>query len=372
MVKFRRIATILVGVAFIGFSIASNMGLSSMKKPPSQAYEKHKTPLVKVIQVKNNDIRVSLQVNGKLVAAKKIDLFAEVSGVMLPTAQNFKAGSFYKQGELLLNLDDTEAKATLTAQKSELLSALVQILPDLKIDFPDNASKWEYYIAQFDINKNIAAFPEPASQKEKFFITSRKLYNLYFNIKSLELRAMKYKVQAPFDGVLTQATIQTGTLVNMGQRLGEFVSKGNYELEVSLRPKDLQLVSVGTSISLNSTNLAGVWTGRVARINEAIDPSTQTIKAYIKVSGQTLKQGMYLSGELLTKAQENAFEMDRSLLREDSTVAVVVKGQLQFEKVNVAVVSAKTVIVKGLKENTHLIASPTGVMKAGTQVKVVE
>ena len=370
MIQFRRYLTVFVAIAIIGVAMAMNMGLSSMKKPPKQAPEKDKTPIVEVIEVKNGDIRAPLEVSGKLTAARKINLFAEVSGVLLPTAQDFKAGSFYSKGELLLNLNDTETRANITAQKSELLSALVASLPDLKIDYPDNAGAWETYINYFDLSKSIQVFPETKTKKEKYFITSRKLYNLYFSIKSLEERLVKFKVQAPFDGVLTLAMIQTGTLVNPGQQLGEFIQKGNYELEVPLRPSDLSFVSKATKLKLHSSELDGEWTGKVARINEAIDPTTQTLKAYITVKDPALKQGMYMSGELPTKVFENSFEIDRSLLREDNRLAIIKNKTIELAPITVAMVGNNTAIVIGLEDGSLLLATPSGSLKAGTKVQV--
>ncbi|MEZ4850962.1 MAG: hypothetical protein R3B93_20560 [Bacteroidia bacterium] len=60
----------------------------------------------------------------------------------------------------------------------------------------------ETYLNQMDVNEKLQPLPKPVSDQEKYFISAKNLYNLYYNIQSQEKRMEKYTIQAPFNGAL--------------------------------------------------------------------------------------------------------------------------------------------------------------------------
>ena len=71
-------------------------------------------------------------------------------------------------------------------------------------------------------------------EKENYFITGRGILSGFYNVKNLEQRLSKYRLVAPFSGVLTEALVTEGTLIRSGQKLGEFIDPTVYELEVAI------------------------------------------------------------------------------------------------------------------------------------------
>ena len=96
----------------------------------------------------------------------------------------------------------------------------------------------------------------------------------------------KYRIQAPFDGVLTETLVTEGTLVRSGQKLGEFIKTGIYELEVSVSKTYSDLLKVGERVKLNDLDKTRTYTGKVTRINARVDQTSQTIKAFIEVADE--------------------------------------------------------------------------------------
>jgi len=62
------------------------------------------------------------------------------------------------------------------------------------------------------MNKATPTLPEMSDEKEKFFISGRGIMTSYYNVKNLEQRLSKYRIAAPYKGVLTQALVTEGTL----------------------------------------------------------------------------------------------------------------------------------------------------------------
>lgn len=345
------VAAVLLVVGAVYFS----KYLSSQKEPPKRKEAVAREKLAQTVSVSNEDIPTELEVQGELVAFDKIDIFAEVSGMLENTSRPFKVGSYFQKGNILLRVDDDEARLTLLSQKSSLLNSITQMMPDLKIDYPDSYQQWKNYLDQFDPEKEIQAFPKPLNDQEKFFIASRNLYTQYYNIKSAEERLSKYTLYAPFSGVITQTSINTGAVVRAGQKLGELMNTGNYELEATVPLNDLKYIKVGNPVELHSDDIEGTWNGRVKRINDQVDVGTQTVKVFIDVSGKDLKEGMYMKGDIEASQVENALRIPRKLLINQNSVYVVKDSMLVLEEVDVVKFLDETVIIRGLENGTQLL-----------------
>ena len=278
--------TISVGLAF-GFVVIAAITasfISGMKKPAERKPIEKVTKQVKSITVKNEAINTKLEITGRLLANQKVELFAEVGGMLLPNGNRFKEGNYFQKGQPLIRIENEEQKLNLLAQKSALMNQITLILPDLKSDYPQSFPTWETYLNQMDVNQKLQPLPKPVSDQEKYFISAKNLYNLYYNIQSQEKRMEKYTIQAPFNGALAAANITEGTVVRVGQKLGDFMNTWSYELEAAINEEDIELLDIGSSVKLKSDNSKETWVGKVSRISKVVDPGTQTIKVFISTS----------------------------------------------------------------------------------------
>ena len=294
----RPIITKLLAVVVLagGFFLAITLKESKKKNKPSSTVN---IPTAFVGSAKNKIVPVTITENGRLSAKYKIDLFAEVQGVMQTAAKEFKPGAKYNKGEVLVRIKSDDFYANLQAQKSVLQNLITSMLPDLKLDYPDAYPNWDNYLKTFDMSKSIADLPEPESDKEKFFITGRNIYTTYYNTKNLEIVFQKYSLTAPFSGILTEALVTPGSLVRNGQKLGEFINPSEYELELAVSKTLIRSVKIGQEVNVtNPDDASESWVGRISRINGKIDPSTQTIQIFALIKGANLREGMYLAANI--------------------------------------------------------------------------
>lgn len=363
----RQILALVLGLLLIiGAVFAARKIVASKKKPKRQYKEIVKTVFTE--KVVNGSIPVTIKGTGQLVAKNKIELFSEVQGVLRSSGKDFRTGVAYSKGELIFSVNDDEFRANIQAQRSNLLTAITQIMPDLKLDFPDVAQKWQDYLNQLDIEKNLAPLPETTSDKEKYFISGRGIYATYYNIKNLEVKLTKYKIRAPFYGVVTESNVNTGTLIRPGQKLGELVSPGIYELEVGINAAYMGLLKPGKKVDV--TNLEGdkKYTGTILRLNGKVEPSTQTIKVFIEVTSKDLKEGIYLVASLPSKMLDGVYEMDRKLVTNNMVYAYQDSNLVELA-VEPIFYSEDKVIVRGLPEGTKVLARPVPGAHPGMKVK---
>ena len=367
----RRIISIVLGVLLLVGSVFIAKYLIDNKKKPKPSFDK----IVKTVfveKVENKDIPIVITTSGNLTAKHKIELYAEVQGVLKPSSKEFKAGTSYSKGESILRINSDEFYANLQAQKSNFYNVLTSIMPDIRLDYPDEYQKWEVYLNSFDINKTIPELPTLNSDKEKFFISGRGINSAYYNVKNLEVKLGKYNLRAPYNGILTEALVTPGTLVRAGQKLGEFIDPSVYEMEVSVNAEFADLLKKGNTVRLSNHEKTKEYMGKVIRINGKVDATSQTIKAYIQVANSDLREGTYLEANLSARSEKNAIEISRKLLVDNRQLFVVRDSILDLVDVEPVYFSAESAVIKGVENGTLMLSKPTPGAHQGMLVKIFE
>jgi len=366
----RTIFSILLGLLILAGGYFGYKALAGMKAAPVKKVIPKRIKEVETRTVTNARLATTLDVQGRLEAFNKVALFSEVGGAV-KTDKPFKKGTYFSKGEVMLRVDDAEARLNLQAQKATLMNAVAMMMPDLKIDYGESFGAWDTYLSSFDVDAPIKALPTATNQREKLFVAGRNLYTQYYSIKGIEERLSKYVIYAPFSGVLTTAAINEGAVIRPGQQLGELMATGYYEMVATVPLSQLDFLRPGAKVKLFSEDIDGKWDGKVRRISDQIDPGTQTVNVFVGVSGKNLREGMYLRGEADARELDGVVEIDRDLLIDEAAVYVVKQDTLlRLLPVNVVKFNRRTVIVDGLPTGTKLLTSDVAGAYDGMRVKL--
>lgn len=353
---------ILVGALFGAYKISE-----SNNKPKPQVKKVVKTVFVE--EAKNGKVPIIIPANGSLVAKNRLELYAEVQGVFQSSAHDFKAGQPYKRGETLISIDGAEFNASVQSAKSEFSNLLTSLMPDLRLDYPEAYPVWLNYLEDLNINKALPDLPVITSDKVRYFITGRGVSGAYYNIKNLEQRLYKYRITAPFSGIVTEALVTNGTLIRQGQKLGEFIDTSVFELELSVSKNFSDLLKIGEPVSLNTVGGSNTYSGKVVRVNGRVDQATQTIGVFVQVEGADLKEGMYLESKLEAKQEENAIELSRKLLVDQNKIFILKDSILDILEIQPVYFSPDKMVVKGVPDGTKVLSRSVPGAYAGMLVK---
>nr|MBX2877947.1 HlyD family efflux transporter periplasmic adaptor subunit [Saprospiraceae bacterium] len=293
----------------------------------------------------------------RLEAFEKVNFFANVGGILLPSSKVIKKGTYVRKGELLFDIDQRKAEYQLLAQRSQLLNTITLMMPDLKLDYPETFPKWSAYLEAFDVEKDTPDFPKYESAKEKSFIATRGIQQQFYNIKNGEATLADFKIYAPFSGVITQALIYPGTMVNPGQQLGAMINNYSFELETAVNERELSYVDVGAKVSLQGSLPNQEWMGTVQRIGTEIDPVTQNIPLFISVSGKQLKSGMYLSGTIAGRPLAETVTLPKSMIIDQNFVLTVADSVVQRFELDIVKRDEAYVYVRNLEPDQWVIYS---------------
>jgi multidrug efflux pump subunit AcrA (membrane-fusion protein) len=363
----RKIILVVLGVLVLAGSIYLAYRLVTAPKKEKKAKNLTYKP-VSGETIKNKDIPVIVEANGSAEALKKFELFSEVEGVFEYSSKSFRAGQKFNKGDVLFRLNNEEFQANVISAKSDFFNLIVSIIPDIKLDFPDQYEAWQNYLDNFSVNKPLSQLPE-SSKQLTYFITGRGLLSSYYNIKNLEVRLNKFNIKAPFTGVLSEATINPGTLIRPGQRLGEFIDPSIYEVQISLQKSLIPYLKVKDTVKLSALDGNVSTIGEIVRINSQIDQETQTVQIFVQVEDDNVKEGQYLKAEIQAQTIENAYAINRSLINNNNQIFIINDTVLAYKTIRPVYFFEQNAIVKGLNDGDVIMTSNLSSAYPGMLVK---
>ncbi len=373
----QKVLRLLAGVLilFVGFFMMQS--LIGMKQSPSVTLPETMARPVRTTVVFNTQVTPKVPVEGRVQAWNRIDLFSEVNGVLSLMGEDFREGKFFKEGEIILNLDDSESRSNLTSARSVYLQLVTGMLASIQVDFPERIEIWEQYVESIDVTKALPSLPAPESKREEYFIVNRGVQASFYSIKASEERVSKFTVRAPFDGFVAQALVKPGALVRAGQPLGLFVGTDVYEIQTAVHSRYLATIKIGDKVIFHDENDLVVAEGKVDRIAGNVNASTQSATVFCKVRASENRQdqmrdGRYLSGFIESSEIENAFEIQRNLIDGEEKVFVVNSNELAKMSVVQEFRSIETSIVSGMPNGTLILSDPITGAYLGMPVSVGE
>ncbi len=365
MKKNHIVLIISVVIIVVGAVVAKYMIGSKPKPIPPKKLETVR--YAKMDEVNYDEYQVTISATGTVRAKDKIDIYSEVQGIYDPSSKPFREGISFAKGEVILSVDKREAEFTLKTQKSELMNSIASLMADFKADFPQSFENWNSYLSNFDIDKNLKEFPKPSSDKEKYFLTIRKIYSQFYNIKNQEVRLSKFEITAPFSGTVTMSMIEPGALVRPSAKIGEFSGRGLYEVSFSVRAADLKYIKSGSTVDVIHNEQK--YKGSVVRISDRIDPTTQSVNVFVQVSSAELKDGMYVNGKVEGNKVANVYKIPREALIDNREVYTMEDGSLAKADIELVYVGKNFAYVRGLDAGETVIVESLANVKLGTKLK---
>jgi len=352
----RHVISVILGIAIIiGAKKYSDDVLAKKAEKKEQA--KKPIPVRKVITqlISNKDIEHKIPVQGRTVAFNRMEISSEVTGVFRGSTRPFKPGTTFYKGDILMRVENNVLANSIQSQRSNLINLITRMMPDLKIDYPESFPQWDAYLKALDVSKSFPELPVSVNEREKSYVTGNGIYRTYIDIQTNEIQLGKYVVRAPFTGKITQGNLQPGTLIRQSQVVGELLNTGTYELAVPITLADLQSIKKGNKVQLknNETNLS--YTATVTRFGDQVDPTTQSITAYLSISGKDIKENMYLEGDIAVKPIKDAIELKQNAIVENKYVFEVANGVIKKIPVEIISKNRENYVVKGIPNGTQIL-----------------
>lgn len=348
------IKKILIPIAILTAGFLSMGVLLNLKEEAPKRQPRPRPRIVEAVPVELKSVPTYIEAYGTLASSQPVILYSEVSGVLMPGDIPFQPAQAFKAGDVLVKIDDRQIKLDLNSTKSDFLNALASVLPEIKVDFPQEYKAFQDYFNRAAFDKPLDPLPETQNQKIKLFLSRFNVYKLYFAVRNLEIRLEKHYFRAPFDGSIVAADLRVGSTARVGTRIGEIINLENMEVEVPVPASDLEWIDYSKPVKFSSDALTGYWKGTIKRTGKSINTRTQTVPVYISIEQArpfNLFDGIFFRSTITGKSINEAVRIPRKSLYNEEYVYLINNGKLDLRRIDIARKETDSVIVNGGIQN---------------------
>jgi RND family efflux transporter MFP subunit len=326
-------------------------------------------PTVNVAPAKPGAPTNTFVLPGNVTAYTDAPIYARTDGYL--QRWYFDIGARVKKGDLLAVIDTPEVDQQLAQAQADLITAQANA---------NNAR------IQADRYSDLVKTQAVSQQDTDTFVnqaaaTASAVRSAQANVQRLKELQSFEKIYAPFDGVVTARTVDTGQLINLGAGTELFHMQALQTLRVYTNVPQFysQTVKRGMKVPLVFPEHPGkTFTGTLVRTADAIDPASRTLLVEIDVDNRA---GELMPGSLAqvrfntpSEGQTSVIPAAATIFRRDGVrVGIVVNGDTaKLIPVVIGEDDGATVqIVSGLNPGDLVIQDPPDSLIDGEKVTVV-
>lgn len=371
----RRIVIVAAFIFIVGLAYGLMKFLAAQKedlqrRPPVEAKR-----YVRSRPVTYTEILSPVSASGRLSSVAEVDIVAEAAGRIQQGGVSLKRGASFKKGDILFIIYPDEAILALKASKAQFLNTLANLLPDIRIDFPQYEDGYMKFFSSINLDDPLPEFPDVKDEKLKIFLTSRDVLSQYYNIRKDELSLSRRTAVAPFSGTFTQVIMEVGAYTNAGGKVARAMNTSELELEVPVDKLDAVWIKIGDRVQVKSEERGSKWNGQVIRKSEFVDPNTQSQAIFVHIQNRMdapLLIGEYYRAEFQGRPVSNVMEVPRNIVFNTNEVFVIVDNRLEKRMVNIVKVNEQTLLMNGISDGETLVMQPLINVLEGTLVERLE
>ena len=321
-----------------------------------------------VTKVQINELAQGLQISGTLKAANSAFIKARVAGEL--QGLTVREGDTVKAGQIIARVDATEYAARLQQAQDQADAAKTQIVITQRQFDNNKALVDQGFISKTALDTSLATLNSAQASHRAA------LANVDVAKKAVEDTVMR----SPLTGIVSQRLAQPGERVGVDTKVVEVIDLNRIELEASMSAVDSLRVKVGQTAMLLIEGSSTPLSSQVVRINPNAQAGSRNVLVYLSLANANgLRQGLFAQGTLGT-TKVSALTVPLSAVRTDKpTPYVQVVDNKAIKHVPVELLqrgdvskngrTETMVAVRGIAENTPVIAGSLGALREGTVVK---
>ena len=305
---------------------------------------------VTTLTLAGEPLEEAVTVTGTLRAEEAIDVQTEVAGKIVEIA--FEEGAPVKRGDLLVRLDDVEARAELSRAKARITKAE-------------------------SLERRLRGLMQKGWTNEQEFEQAQSDYHALLAERELaEAKLAKMELRAPFDGVVGVRSVSLGSYVAPSTRITSLQEVARLKLDFAVAERHAVRLAPGARVSFTVSGDAQHHAAEVYVVEPHVDETTRTVlvRARVRNIDGALRPGALAQVTLTLKTWESALLVPAMAVvteKEGKSVFVVEGGNAQPRKVETGLRRDEQVqIVKGLSEGEVVVVAGVQSLRAGAAVKV--
>ena len=369
---------LIIGLAWLAYAKVA-------QKPPTTPPPPHKRAVLTAegVPLIRKPFVITIKTQGVTRAHNETSLTPRVSGRVKKIHSIFEDGAFFKENDILVELDPTDFEAAVDGARARLARA--------EAAFAQEEARSEQALMDW---RDLGYTTEPTD----LVLRKPQLKEAVANVKAAESDLTdtlndlaRTKIRAPYDGRVQTRLIGLGQSVTSGTKLGEVFSVDSAEVRLPLSAREFSRIRLPATESdppvpiiltdaLLDENPA-TWEAEIIRSEGTLDEKSRKLFVIarledpfgLKTNGPSLRIGQPVRASIKGDTIPNAFLIPRSALYRPNEVLLVdpKDSTLQPRKITPIWTDEKSLIVtEGLEEGWSLITSRLGTAPRGAKVKL--
>lgn len=310
-----------------------------------------------------------LVLSGAIVAARKADLRAEVSAVVLQTWR--ENGERVRKGEVLVSLDASVLRENLASAEESARSS-ARGLDSAERQYQRLKALQGQGMVSLQALED-AELRRHAAQSEAIAAQAR--------VSAARQQLERTRIRAPFDGVLSARKVSVGDNVQAGRELAQVIDPASTRFEGWATAAQVTALRPGQVAALQING----WTqtplhGRIRHIDASAHPLTRQVGVLVdfETQGPAPMVGLYAEAriEVLPARTAPLSVPDSALIREGGQTFVwqwLPEGRLQRQAVRLGERNTrlgKWPVLDGLQAGDHILRHPGNQLSAGMPARL--
>ncbi|MBT5185393.1 MAG: efflux RND transporter periplasmic adaptor subunit [Kordiimonadaceae bacterium] len=316
---------------------------------------------IRSIEAKTSNMQLFVESQGTVAAKQVIDIVPQVAGEVQFVSEKFVAGGRFKKGEVIVKIDPRDYElAVITAEAS--IAERTQRVMQEEAEADLAKEEWEQ-LGQGEASDLTLRKPQREGALAALKSAEASLKRALLDLERTQLRA-------PFDGILTEKTVDLGQFLNRGAKVGTYYSTETLEVRLPLTNRDIaqfDLAGLETGEKQYAVRLKGqfankenTWNARLIRTEGIIDVKSRILYVVAELKGDELYSpkdnmpitiGQFVSAEIEGRSFENVIRLPRESLRQGNQVLIVDQDN-----------KLRTRMVDVLETNTEYVVISSGVI----------
>lgn len=318
-----------------------------------------------VLSVSSSALASGPSITGSVEPERRADLRAEVSAVVLAVLK--ENGDPVKRGDLLVRLDQTSIRDSLTAAQSSMRAA-EQAYEQAERQFQRMVKLREtgvvsaQQVEDVEIRRNTAQSDREAARTR--MVTAR---------QQLE----RTEVRAPFDGIVSDRKVSAGDTAQVGKELLKVIDPASLRFEGLVSADSIGEVRAGQAVWFRIHGFSDrEFTGKVTRVNPAANTTTRQVEVLVSFDDagqQPNVAGLYAEGHVESRSVARLALPNAAVMREgDKAYAWSIRdAKLHKAELTLGERDPRTgayVVRSGIDEGEEVLRFPSATLKEGQPV----
>ena len=313
------------------------------------------------------ELRSGPAISGTLEPKLEARVRAEITG---PVERTFvDEGQRVRKGVLLARIDDTGVRDAYLSARSAVRSA-ESALQNAQRN-AERAARLAKAGALADRDLETAQLNQTNAEGA--------LADARARLASAQKQLDNTEVRSPIDGVVSARQVAGGDMVQVGGAMFTIVDLGTLRLEATVPVEEIGRLRVGSPVEFGVTGFDRRFTGKIERINPAVDSATRQVRIYVAIPNaqESLVSGLFAEGRVATDARR-AIAVPSSAVDRRGTSPVIHRvkgGKVQVVPVQLGVQDEAAELVEvhsGVVQGDTVLLGSAQAITEGSPVRVTQ